>query len=159
MSRAVAAEAGSAWARSAVSRRRTALVTYLLLVVLTALFMGPFLFAFFTSFKAPSEIFVFPPRFFPQVWHLENYRDAWTQAPFTLFFRNTLLITLLAMLGQIGSATLVAYGFARFQFAGRDALFLLVISTLILPEEVTIIPTFIAFKTNSSAAGTTSSTR
>ncbi|HEY3111920.1 MAG TPA: carbohydrate ABC transporter permease [Chloroflexota bacterium] len=146
MSRAIAADASSAWARSAAARRWTTLLTYLLLLVLTALFMGPFLFAFLTSFKAPNEIFVFPPRFFPEAWRVQNYRDAWTQAPFSLFFRNTVLITLLAMLGQIGSASLVAYGFARFRFPGRDALFLLVISTLILPEEVTIIPTFIAFK-------------
>ena len=147
MSRAIAADTSSVWARSAATRRWTNLVVYLVLLVLTVLFMGPFLFAFMTSFKAPHEIFVFPPRFFPEQWRFQNYYDAWTQAPFTLFFRNTILITLLAMLGQIASATLVAYGFARFRFPGRDALFLLVISTLILPEEVTIIPTFLMFKT------------
>jgi len=144
MARAVAADTTSVWARSSASRRWTNLVVYVVLVVLTVLFMGPFLFALMTSFKAPEEIFVFPPRFFPAQWRFTNYPQAlFTQAPFPLFFRNTLLITVLAMLGQIASATLVAYGFARFRFPGRDALFLLVISTLILPEEVTIIPTFL----------------
>jgi len=147
MARAVAADTTSVWARSSASRRWTNLVVYVVLVVLTVLFMGPFLFALMTSFKAPEEIFVFPPRFFPAQWRFTNYPQAlFTQAPFPLFFRNTILITLLAMLGQIASATLVAYGFARFRFPGRDALFLLVISTLILPEEVTIIPTFLMFK-------------
>ena len=146
MARAVAADAESVWARSSASRRWTNLVVYLVLFVLTALFMGPFLFALTTSFKSPNEIFVFPPRFFPEEWRFVNYRDALTQAPFDIFFRNTVLITVLAMLGQIVSAALVAYGFARFRFPGRDALFLLVISTLILPEEVTIIPTFLLFK-------------
>ena len=147
MARAVAADTGSVWARSSASRRWTNLIVYRVLFALTVLFMGPFLFALMTSFKAPEEIFVFPPRFFPAQWRFANYPQAlFTQAPFPLFFRNTILITLLAMLGQIVSATLVAYGFARFRFPGRDALFLLVISTLILPEEVTIIPTFLMFK-------------
>jgi len=119
---------------------------YLMAIILAAVFMGPFLFAFTTSFKAPSEIYIFPPRFFPAKWLWTNYVQAWTQAPFGLFFTNTLIITLLAMTGQIASATLVAYGFARFRFPGRDALFLLVISTLILPEEAVIIPTFLMFK-------------
>ncbi len=122
------------------------LLTYGLVTVLALAFMGPFLFAFTTSFKSPYEIFVFPPRFFPAEWRWWNYRDAWTQAPFALFFRNTIIITVLAMTGQIVSATLVAYGFARFHFPGRDALFILVIGTLILPVEVTIIPTFLMFK-------------
>jgi multiple sugar transport system permease protein len=146
MSRAVAADSSSVWVRSSAARRWTNLLVYALLLALTVLFMGPFLFAFLTSFKAPNEIFIFPPRLLPQQWRFQNYYDAWTQAPFTLFFRNTLVITLAAMLGQIASAALVAYGFARFRFPGRDALFLLVISTLILPEEVTIIPTFLMFK-------------
>lgn len=119
---------------------------YLLAIVLAAAFMGPFLFTVTTSFKAPNEIYVFPPRFFPSQWLWRNYIQAWTQAPFALFFSNTIIITLLAMAGQIVSATLVAYGFARFRFPGRDALFLLVISTLILPEEAVIIPTFLMFK-------------
>jgi len=119
---------------------------YLVAIILSAAFIGPFLFTVTTSFKAPNEIYVFPPRFFPSQWLWSNYPQAWTQAPFALFFTNTIIITLLAMTGQIVSATLVAYGFARFRFPGRDALFLLVISTLILPEEAVIIPTFLMFK-------------
>src|ERR1700694_1111001 len=120
--------------------------TYAILLVLTVLFMGPFLFAFTTSFKSPSEIFLFPPRLIPEHWLWHNYVEAWTNAPFALFFTNTAIITLLAMTGQILSSCLVAYGFARFRFPGRDALFILVIGTLILPTEVTIIPTFLLFK-------------
>lgn len=119
---------------------------YLVLAGLAAIFLGPFLFTITSSFKAPEEIFLFPPRLFPIHWHWWNYLDAWTQAPFYLFYTNTAIITLLTVVGQIASAMLVAYGFARFQFPGRDLLFLLVIGTLILPEEVTIIPTFLMFK-------------
>ncbi len=119
---------------------------YVLLLLLACFFMGPYSFAFTTSFKNPYEIYVFPPRWLPEQWRWTNYIEAWIQAPFLRFYLNTVAITTLAMLGQIASASLVAYGFARFRFPGRDALFILVISTLILPEEVTIIPTFLMFK-------------
>lgn len=120
--------------------------SYIMLALLTFLFMGPFVFALSTSVKSPAEIFIFPPRLLPDQFLWRNYVDAWVQAPFATFFQNTLIITLTAMFGQIVSSCLVAYGFSRFQFPGRDALFLLVIGTLILPTEVTIIPTFLGFK-------------
>jgi multiple sugar transport system permease protein len=128
------------------TRRLTTILTYAILLVLTLLFMGPFAFAVTTSLKTPYEIFVFPPKWIPDEWRFVNYVDAMTQAPFDLFFTNTLLITGLSMFGQITSSILVAYGFARFNFPGRNVLFMLVISTLILPEEVTIISTFLMFK-------------
>jgi multiple sugar transport system permease protein len=132
--------------RASSGRLLMTVSTYVALLGLTLLFMGPFAFAFTTSFKSPSEIFIFPPRLVPEHWLWRNYVDAWTKAPFALFFTNTAIITLLAMIGQVVSSCLVAYGFARFRFPGRDALFILVIGTLILPTEVTIIPTFLMFK-------------
>ena len=134
------------FARASTARLVSKALIYIVLFALTLLFMGPFAFALTTSFKSPHEIFLFPPRWIPERWLWTNYIEAWTQAPFGLFFTNTLIITALAMAGQITSAALVAYGFARFRFPGREALFILVISTLILPEEVTIIPTFLMFK-------------
>jgi multiple sugar transport system permease protein len=136
----------SFWASVSFSKALSKVVIYVLLFVLTVLFMGPFAFAVTTSLKAPYEIFVFPPKWIPEVWRFSNYYDAMTQAPFDLFFTNTLIITALAMSGQITSSALVAYGFARFQFPGRNFLFILVIGTLILPEEVTIISTFLMFR-------------
>ena len=133
--------------RASSGRLAIRISNYAILLVLTFLFMGPFLFAFTTSFKSPSEIFLFPPRLIPEHWLWHNYVEAWTNAPFALFFTNTAIITLLSMVGQILSSCLVAYGFARFHFPGRDALFILVIGTLILPSEVTIIPMFLMFKT------------
>ena len=134
------------FARASTSKLITKILSYVVLFAMTFLFMGPFLFAFSTSFKSPYEIYIFPPKWIPDQWRWWNYREAMTAAPFGTFFLNTLIITALAMWGQIVTAALVAYGFARFRFPGRDALFILVISTLILPEEVTIIPTFIGFR-------------
>jgi len=79
----------------------------------------------------------------PVVW--SNYKKALTVLPFHLFLKNTLIITICCIIGQLLSASLVAFGFSRMRFPGRDALFILVLSTMMLPAQVTQIPTFILF--------------
>jgi multiple sugar transport system permease protein len=74
-------------------------------------------------------------------WH--NYVDALTVLPFHLFFKNTLIVTLSCMVGQTLSAAMVAFAFARLRFRFRESLFLLVLSTILLPPQVTMIPTFV----------------
>src|SRR5262249_47505643 len=76
----------------------------------------------------------------------QNYVQAWTLVPFTTYLLNTTSVTLTAMVGQIGSACLVAYGFARFRFPGPESLFIVLLATMIVPVEVTIIPSFPLFK-------------
>ena len=126
-------------------RRPNALI-YVPLLVLTLSFGGPFLWTVMTSLKAPSEIYLFPPMLFPSEFQWGNYVEIWRQVPLALFLRNSVVITFSSMAGQIVSAALVAYGFARFRFPGRDALFLMVLSTLMLPNQVTLVPTFILFR-------------
>ena len=121
-------------------------VLYVLALAGSALFAAPFVFAFFTSLKVPSEIYAFPPKWIPANMQWSNYWTAWTMVPFGRFVLNTTIITFTAMAGQIGSATIVAYGFARFRFPGKNTLFLLLLGTFIMPVEVTIIPQFIVFK-------------
>lgn len=119
---------------------------YLLALGLGAFFLGPFFWAVFASLKSPGEFIAFPPTLLPEEFQWQNYREVWTQVPFARFWLNTIFVTTLAVFGQVLSATLVAYGFARFEFPGRNLLFLVVIGTLILPEEVTLIPRFILFR-------------
>lgn len=119
---------------------------YLLVLLLSAAFGLPFLWALLTSLKLPIEIFIFPPSWLPATPQWGNYAEIFRQAPLALFFWNSVVVTVLAGMGQILSAALVAYGFARFRFPGRDILFLVMLSTLMLPPQVTIIPTFLLFK-------------
>ena len=119
---------------------------YVLLCSLAALFGVPLLWAFLTSLKTPAEIFIFPPKWLPASPQWGNYVEIWRQAPLAIFLRNSVVITFLSMVGQLLSASLVAYGFSRFRFPGRNALFVLVLSTLMLPEQITIIPTFLLYK-------------
>src|SRR6202022_686221 len=114
--------------------------------VLTLFFLGPFLWTVISSLKQPAEITAYPPVFIPAVLRFDNYAAAWTKVPFLLFYFNSAIVTVLAVLGQLISATLVAYGFARFRFPLHNLLFLLVIATLIVPWEVTIVPSFVLYR-------------
>ena len=124
---------------------RTGLL-YALAYGLTFVFALPFLWALSSSLKPVNELFIWPPRLFPQTWQWYNYVEIWEFAPLARFFVNTVFVTAFTVVGRVGSAALVAYGFARFRFPYRNLLFILVLSTLMLPYQVTIIPTFLLFK-------------
>jgi ABC-type glycerol-3-phosphate transport system permease component len=119
---------------------------YLLASALAVVFMIPFLWLVSSSLKKPIEIYIFPPVWIPQPMQWVNYAEVmFGDVPFLLFLQNTVVVTTLAMIGQLLSATLVAYGFARFEFPGRDMLFVLVLSTLMLPDQVTLIPQYLLY--------------
>jgi multiple sugar transport system permease protein len=130
-----------------LSRVRNGVTFYLGVGILSIFFVGPFVWTVISSLKDASEIATFPPTFLPKVLHWENYPNAWSRVPFLNFYINSLLVTGLAVLGQTVTATLVAYGFARFRFPWKGPLFMLVLSTLMVPWEVTIVPSFLLFRT------------
>ena len=116
-----------------------------ILCALAVVFMLPFLWMIGTSLTPASEAIKADRPFFPSTFAWSNYREALTALPFHIFLKNTLLIVILCMIGQTLSAALVAFAFARLQFPLREPLFLLVLSTMMLPPQVTMIPTFILF--------------
>lgn len=99
-----------------------------------------------TSLKTPSEALAFPPIWIPKVIRWQNYYDALTFMPFGLYFRNTFFICATTEIGALLSSTLVAYAFARLRARGKSVLFILLLSTLMVPYQVTLIPQFILFK-------------
>ncbi len=113
--------------------------------VASALFAFPFVWALSGSLKTPYQVEEFPPRWIPDPVVWGNYAQIWQVVPLGRFLLNTVLISVLSLLGQVTTAAMVAYGFARFRFPGRDKLFLLVLSSLMLPMHVTLIPTFVMF--------------
>jgi ABC-type glycerol-3-phosphate transport system permease component len=98
-----------------------------------------------TSIKPSNEIFIYPPKWIPDTIHWENYTEALALAPFDLYLRNTLFVTIGNILGNLVSCTLAAYGFARLRARGKNVLFLLVLATLMLPYWVTLIPQYVLF--------------
>jgi multiple sugar transport system permease protein len=122
------------------------IILYLVTVALTLMFIFPFVWTVSSSLKTAYEVVGYPPSLIPQVIQWDNYYQAWTSIQFDVFFKNSLIVVVLTVLGGTSSAFIVAYGFARFRFPGRNAVFGLCLATLVLPPEVTIIPLFLTFK-------------
>ena len=134
-----------AWVRAGVERvHRGAL--HVLVGGVGLLFVFPFVWMIFTSLKAPRELYQLPPTFFPQTGNLHNYVVAVTYIPFLRDTLNTLFIASVSVLGTLLSCSLVAFSFSRVRWHGRDVLFILVLSTMLLPGPVTLIPRYIIFK-------------
>jgi ABC-type glycerol-3-phosphate transport system permease component len=125
--------------------RFTSLVI-LLIIPGAIVFLIPFFWMLSTSFKNPKMVFLMPPQWIPNPIQWDNYFRAMTRLPFEHYAMNTIEITVLCLIGHLITASMVAYGFSRLRFPGRDLLFILLISTIMLPSQVTLIPTFIIFR-------------
>lgn len=132
--------------RGATTKVASRIALYLMVALFAVLFMGPFVWTVGSSLKQPTELYIFPPTWFPAVPQWDNFPEVWRQVPFGRYVANSLITTSLALIGQVASSVIVAYGFARFRFPGRDALFMLVLATMVLPSQVTMIPQFLMFR-------------
>ncbi|GEN50067.1 carbohydrate ABC transporter permease [Alkalibacterium pelagium] len=119
------------------------ILIYLALISLSIVFIFPFLWMLFTAFKPENEAMAFPPRLLPRVWDLENFGEVFQIVPFATFYKNSIIVAGLGTLGTVLSSSLVAYGFARIKATGRGVWFALLMSTLMLPPQVTMIPVYI----------------
>jgi multiple sugar transport system permease protein len=119
------------------------LPTYALLFSLGTIFLLPFLWALTSSLREQGAGMIFPPRFLPSEFHFENYLRVFELIPFARFLGNSVVITTIALVGEILSASFVAFGFARLRFPGRNLLFVLLLSTMMIPYPVTMIPSFL----------------
>lgn len=121
-------------------------LTHAALIACSTLILLPLLFQLSTSLKEAGDTFLFPPQWLPDPVRWQNYLDAVTAIPFFVYLGNTALITALSILGKVISVTLVAFAFARLQWWGRDVIFFIMLTTLMLPPHVTLIPQFILFR-------------
>lgn len=126
------------------ARWRAGLITALVWGV-AVLFLIPFLWMISSSLKPNYQIFEVPPRWIPNPPAWENYRAALTTLPFDRYVLNTAIISLLTIVGHLLSCTLIAYAFARLRAPGRDALFVVVLATMMLPYPVTMVPLYVIF--------------
>jgi multiple sugar transport system permease protein len=132
-------------ARGLMVRRVGRGVIYLLLLIGSAVYIFPFLFMLSTSLKTLSQTFMWPPQMIPKPFTLANYVEGWNLMPTAAFYKNTFVVAVLNIIGTVFSSTLVAYGFARLRFRGRNILFIILLSTMMLPGQVTMIPLYIGF--------------
>ncbi len=134
--------------RLGVRARRTLKLTlvYVIATLGAIVFMAPFVWAVNTGLKTSWEVLAFPPTFFPREPRWANFVDVFQKVPFGAWFANSAVVTVASAVGTVCSATLVAYGFARMRFPGRNVLFLVMLGTMMLPLQVTIIPQFLMFR-------------
>lgn len=121
-------------------------ISYSLLGILAVITLFPLFWMFSTSLKSLQEISVFPPVMFPPQPRWDNYVDATTFVPFGRYAINTVVIAVFYIIGNLLSASLVGYGFARLRFPGRNILFTVMISTLLMPLIVRLVPLFLLYK-------------
>ena len=122
------------------SRYLTILI-YLMLILGALLSLVPFVWMISTSLKSIGE--ALGSSFFPSELHFENYIEAWDRANFSQYFFNSIKITAISLAGSVSISILAAYGFARIKFPGRELIFGILLSTMMIPAMVTIIPNFL----------------
>jgi multiple sugar transport system permease protein len=122
-------------------------LSYLLYTAAGIFMLLPFLWVITTSLKQTGHEFLLPPEWIPHPAVWGNYAEVFKQVPFLMYTENTLIIAVTATATGILTASLAGYGFARLRFPGREVLFSLCLSTLMVPYAVTMIPEFVVFKT------------
>jgi multiple sugar transport system permease protein len=134
------------WTRRSNHRLVGRVLLYLVLIAGSLSFLFPFFYLLNMSVSSPAEFAKFPPDLIPSPITVANYWEGWVAYyPFTNLLENTILITLLAVIGQLLSCIPVAYGFARLRFPGRNFWFVVLLATMMLPSQVTLIPQYYIF--------------
>lgn len=115
---------------------------HIIIYAFALLVISPFLWMILTSFKDMSEIYVYPPKWLPERFNFDNYVKAFTVAPFGRYYFNSLVVAFAVTLGQLITCSMAAFAFARLRFKGRDILFYIFLGTMMIPYNVTMIPSF-----------------
>jgi multiple sugar transport system permease protein len=123
-------------------RRVRGWISHLLLIIVAIVFLGPLVYAVSTSLKPADEVFTPTPELFGSEIRWQNYADAFTFAPFGRYFLNSLFVAIVGTLVVVIASSLSAYAFARLKFRGREQLFVLFLGTLMVPQEVLIVPMY-----------------
>ena len=132
--------------RGSPTRRHSrvgAVVNQTLLSIVALLFLAPMVWMVLSALKPGAEVFSTPPKLFGSTIQWSNFRDAWSYLPFGRFILNTLLVSVLGTTITLVTSAMSAYAFARLRFRFREGLFVLYLTTLIVPQEIIVIPMFL----------------
>jgi ABC-type glycerol-3-phosphate transport system permease component len=132
---------GSGWVR-----RVLLVLAYVIVIVGGFTMLVPFFWMLTTSLKDLAEALIFPPRVFPKVPVWSNYAEVFTRVPFARMILNSVVIAVVGVAGQLLTTSLAGFTFARLRFKGREFLFLLLLVTLMVPGQVTLVPQYILFQ-------------
>ncbi|MBE3554311.1 MAG: carbohydrate ABC transporter permease [Thermicanus sp.] len=119
---------------------------YLFLMIAGLFLLYPLFFTFSTSLMTPEEAGIYPPKLLPSHLYLNNFKEALETAPLVRFLLNSTVVSLIVTAGQLLTSSLAAYAFAFIPFKGRNLLFALFLSTMMIPWEVAVIPNYLTIK-------------
>jgi multiple sugar transport system permease protein len=119
---------------------------YVVVSLLALAVMVPFIWMIVTSFKGQTEVFAYPPTWIPQQPQWQNYLQVWKQAPFGRYYLNSTIVALAVTVGQLISCILAAFAFARMNFKGKNAMFLIFLSTTMISSQVTLVPSYLIMR-------------
>ncbi len=126
-------------------RLSRSLLSHGLLILALLIVIVPVAWTVSTSLKPAAEVYAYPPRWIPSQLVWQNYVDAWNAAPFDRYAINSIIVTGTIMVSQLIFGALAAYVFARLEFPGRDLIFIAFLSTMMVPTQVLVVPTFLIF--------------
>lgn len=118
-------------------------VVYILLIIGAIFILVPFIWMISTSLKPSNEVLIMPPKWIPSKIMWENYKIAWEAAPFKIYFKNSIIVTVCVTVGELITTILAAFAFSRVEFKGRDLIFTILVATMMVPGEVLTIPNFV----------------
>lgn len=121
----------------------TRIALHVVMILVAAFVIFPFVWMLFTSIKPESDVVSYPPRLFPEAVTWENYIGIWTRVPFGLFFRNTVLFAGLTTAVSLLFDAMAAYALARLEFRGRETIFLFILATMMVSFQMMMVPLFI----------------
>lgn len=122
------------------------ILLYTAVNIIALIMLLPFFWMVSTSLKPNEQVYLIPPKWIPNPIVWSNYPRAFSFAPFGLFIKNSLIIAVICVVGVVFSSSLAGYSFAKLRWPGRDLIFFILLSTMMLPGQVTMIPIFILFK-------------
>jgi ABC-type glycerol-3-phosphate transport system permease component len=132
------------WLKSAHRQQRLGnMAAYVILLAVAVTMFLPFLWMISTAFKPAQETFAYPPTFIPQNFTLDNFKEAWSAAPFGRYYLNSFRVAIVVTISQVFFCSLAGYIFAKLHFWGRNVLFILVVAKLMIPIQVLIVPLYL----------------
>ncbi len=124
-------------------------IRYLVMILMTIIFLGPFIMALLGSFKSTAEVLSWPPTFLPTTWHFDNYARVWNVLPdangnsyFPRWFLNSLILSASTVIAQLFFCSLAGFAFARLQMPGKNIVFAAMLATMMIPGMVLMIPKY-----------------
>lgn len=122
------------------------ILLYITIIFVISYFFIPFLWMVITSLKSNAQVFTSPPVLIPKPIKFENYIEVFKKTMFGRYLLNTIILSIIIIIGTLFSNSLIAYGFSRIEWVGREAVFFILLLTLLLPSQVTLIPLFVTYK-------------